>query len=258
MSARHCRNGIAALAASLAVADAAAAAEDEPAREQPKILNQVDIIGDPGEFCAIPGSAHCPDETVDTAAGRLDYLFAGFPRSTDGFRTIDAAPGCNETDETGFHTVEPMVRLVPEPTTAIFQRLEFKYGFSDMEADETCPGPSTGDFRHDPSRRYCVARLGNIDTGQHPTCLRHFISPAADFDRVATAYCNRFARIRYKLDDIRAAALAAAPPPRLDGAEACYPPCDPSACAAASPRRSAPVRLTGIQTVRTGHAYGTG
>lgn len=50
MSARHCRNGIAALAASLAVADAAAAAEDEPAREQPKILNHVDIIGDPGNF----------------------------------------------------------------------------------------------------------------------------------------------------------------------------------------------------------------
>jgi Fe(3+) dicitrate transport protein len=145
-------------------------------------------------------------DMVDTAAGRFGYLFEGFLRGTDGFKTIDAAPDFNDTDETGFNTIEPMVKLAWEPASSVYQRLEFKYGFTDKEADETYLGLSTEDFRNDPFRRYSASRFDNIDTEHHRTYLRHFISPTTNFDLVTTAYYNQFARNWYKLNDIRSAA----------------------------------------------------
>lgn len=145
-------------------------------------------------------------DTVETGAGRFGYLVEGFLRGTDGFKSIDPAPGFNDTDETGFNSIEPMVRLAWEPSSGIYQRLEFKYGFTDKEADETYLGLSTEDFRDDPFRRYSASRFDNIDTEQHRTYLRHFISPTENFDLVTTAYYNKFARNWYKLNDVRAAA----------------------------------------------------
>jgi Fe(3+) dicitrate transport protein len=140
--------------------------------------------------------------TLSTEAGRFGYLFEGYFRNTDGFKTIDAAPGFNNTDQTGFTNIEPMVKLAWEPLSSVYQRFEFKYGFTDKEADETYLGLSTADFRADPFRRYSASRFDNIETEQHRTYLRHFISPADNFDLVTTVYYNKFARNWYKLDNI--------------------------------------------------------
>lgn len=141
--------------------------------------------------------------TVDTTGGRVGYLAEFYLRDTDGFKTIDAAPGFNATGETGFSNIEPMVKLFWEPRSNRYQRLEFKYGFTDRQADETYLGLSTADFRRDANRRYAASRFDNIDTEQHRTYLRHFISPTDNFDLVTTAYYNKFARNWYKLNDIR-------------------------------------------------------
>lgn len=143
--------------------------------------------------------------TLDTDAGKVGFVFEGYVRETDGFKTIDAAPGFNNTDQTGFYNLEPMIKLAWEPESSVYQRFEFKYGFTDKEADETYLGLSTADFRADPFRRYSASRFDNIDTEQHRSYLRHFISPTDDIDIVTTVYFNKFARNWYKLNDIRAA-----------------------------------------------------
>jgi len=141
--------------------------------------------------------------TVETTLGKVGYLAEFYLRGTDGFKTIDRAPGFNDTGETGFTNIEPMAKLFWEPNSSVYQRIEFKYGFTDRQADETYLGLSTADFRRDPNRRYAASRFDNIDTEQHRTYLRHFISPHENFDLVTTAYYNKFARNWYKLNDIR-------------------------------------------------------
>jgi len=143
---------------------------------------------------------------LETAVGRFSFIFEGYFRGVDGFKTIDAAPGFNDRDDTGFQNIEPMIKLAWEPSTEIYQRFEVKYGFTDSEADETYLGLSTADFRADPDRRYSASRFDKIEREQHRSYLRYFISPTENFDLVTTAYYNKFARNWYKLNDIRAAA----------------------------------------------------
>ncbi len=45
-----------------------------------------------------------------------------------------------------------MGRLSWEPNTGIYQKLEVKYGYSSMDADETYLRLSEVDFRNDPFR----------------------------------------------------------------------------------------------------------
>ncbi len=140
--------------------------------------------------------------TVDTDIGRVGYLAEFYLRDTEGFKSIDPAPGFTATDRTGFTNIEPMLKLAWEPNTSSYHRFEFKYGFTDKEADETYLGLSTADFRQDPNRRYSASRFDNINTEHHRTHLRHFFSPNKNFDLVTTAYYNKFRRNWFKLGSI--------------------------------------------------------
>jgi Fe(3+) dicitrate transport protein len=144
-------------------------------------------------------------DSVRTASGTFGYLLEGYLRDTDGFKTIDRAPGARGRGDTGFHNIEPMIKLSFEPATALPQRFEFKYGYTDKVADETYLGLTTADFRADPYRRYAASRFDEIETEQHRTYLRHFISLTGSLDVVTTLYYNSFARNWYKLNDILAA-----------------------------------------------------
>ncbi|MDZ7735213.1 MAG: TonB-dependent receptor [Gammaproteobacteria bacterium] len=141
--------------------------------------------------------------TVDTDIGRVGYLAEFYLRDTEGFKSIDSAPDFTDTDNTGFHNIEPMLKLIWEPNTATYNRFEIKYGFTDRELDEGYLGLNTADFRRDPNRRYSSTRFDNIDAEQHRTHLRHFFSPNENFDLVTTAYYNKFQRNWFKLHDIR-------------------------------------------------------
>lgn len=142
-------------------------------------------------------------KTHDTEFGRFGYLVEGFYRRSDGFKTIDSTAGYEGSDNTGFSQVEPMVRLMWEPNTEMYQRLEVKFGYSNMDADETYLGLSETDFRHDPYRRYAASRFDNIETEHFRGFARYFISPTDDLDIVTTAYYSEFARNWSKLNDLR-------------------------------------------------------
>jgi Fe(3+) dicitrate transport protein len=157
------------------------------------------IYGSYGEF----RSHGFVGDTVETDHGRFGYVVEGFYRGSDGFKTIDETADFHNGDQTGFQQVEPMVRLSWEPNTDMYQKLEVKFGYSSMDADESYLGLSEVDFRNDPFRRYSASRFDNMDSDRYGGFARYFISPTDDLDIVTTAYYSEFNRNWSKLNDIR-------------------------------------------------------
>ncbi len=143
------------------------------------------------------GDAHEIDKV-----GRVGYLVEGFLQRNDGFRTIDAATAYPGSDRTGFSRVEPMVKIFWEPDTRIYNRIEFKYGFTEMDADETYLGLRGADFRNDPFRRYAASRFDNIATRHHRASIRHLVEPMPDLQIATTGYFQYFHRNWAKLNNI--------------------------------------------------------
>lgn len=142
-------------------------------------------------------------DTQETKYGNIGYVIEGYFRGADGFQKIDAAPGFNRSDDTGFTNIDPMIKLSWEPLTDIYQKFEFKYGYSNKGANASYLGLSTEDFNSDPYRRYSSSRFDNIEREQHRTYLRHTIAPADNFNLETTAYYSHFKRSWYKLNDLR-------------------------------------------------------
>ena len=141
--------------------------------------------------------------TIETAAGRIGYLLELSARRNDGFKEIDATPDFRASDDTGFTKIEPMLKLSWEPQTTHYQRIEFKAGYTDFDANETYLGLSEEDFKDDPIRRYSASRFDEINTWHTRLSLRHHIELTNDATLTTTAYYHRFHRNWYKLHDIR-------------------------------------------------------
>jgi Fe(3+) dicitrate transport protein len=141
-------------------------------------------------------------ETVESAgSGRFGYLVEIYQRSTDGFKELDqpqtrVGPGAGDT---GFSNIEPMIKLSWEPATALRQRFEFKYGYTDRDADETYLGLTTADFDANPYRRYAGSRFDNIATEHQRSYLRHSIAFSEATQLTTTAYYNEFHRNWFKI-----------------------------------------------------------
>ena len=147
--------------------------------------------------------------TIETKAGRFGFLFELFHNQSDGFRTIEEGEGYNGSDDTGFRVTEPMVKLFWEPSGWVPQRFEFKYGYTDLDADESYVGLSEEDVDRNPDRRYAGTRFDNITTEQHRTYLKYLIEPADGLKLETALYYNKFERNWRKLDDIEVAGAAA-------------------------------------------------
>jgi len=141
--------------------------------------------------------------TIDTNAGSFGFLLEGYSRKNDGFKKIDETADFRDGDDTGFSKFEPMIQLSWEPNTEIYQRLEFKYGRTDLDANETYLGLSEADFKASPLRRYAASRFDNIATIQNRSHLRYTVSPTENLDITTTLYYNSFKRNWYKLKDLR-------------------------------------------------------
>ena len=140
--------------------------------------------------------------STDIESGTVGVLVEHYFRTTEGFKTIDETPDFERGDRTGFTKDEPMVKLSFEPHGGPDQRWEFKFGYTEMDADETYLGLSDVDFKRDPYRRYAASRFDNIDTSHVRTSLTHSIEPLPDFQIATTGYFNRFERAWYKLHEV--------------------------------------------------------
>ena len=141
--------------------------------------------------------------TFSTGAGQVGFLLEGYFRKNDGYKTVDETPDFRDGDDTGFTKADPMIKLSWEPDTAMYQRLEFKYGTSELDANETYLGLSEADFAADPYRRYAASRFDNIKTKERRSYLRYALAPSDDLDIIATLYQNTFSRNWYKLKELR-------------------------------------------------------
>lgn len=137
-----------------------------------------------------------------SGGGKAGYLVEGFYHRIDGFKTIDAAPGFADGEDTGFTRVEPMIKLFWEPPTETYHRFEVKYGYSDLDADETYMGLSEADFAANPFQRYAASRLDNIQTENHRATFRHIMEPAANLRIATTVYLQHFKRNWAKLHSL--------------------------------------------------------
>ena len=146
---------------------------------------------------------------IETEAGTLGYLAEIYYKRSDGFRTIEGAPGfgIGQSDQTGYKVIEPMIKLSWEPNTLIEQKIEFKYGFTDVDADESYLGLTEGDLAVNPYRRYAGSFLDNIQTQQHRTYLKHSIALTDDFDVQFAAYYNQFERDWFKIRQVNGVSL---------------------------------------------------
>ena len=136
--------------------------------------------------------------TQKTDAGVFGVVLELFHNQSDGFRTIDKVGG-----DTGFMTIEPMVRLFWEPDTLLKQRLEFRFGYSRFDGDETYTGLTDADLAADPFRRYVATQFDNMSSDQFRYSLTHTMQPTDDLRVETTAYYTSFDREWYRLGDVR-------------------------------------------------------
>lgn len=137
-------------------------------------------------------------DVVTTDAGTFGYLLEMHGQMSDGFRTIRGYEGRG----TGFQLYEPMFKAFWEPATAMEQRIEFKFGYTDFDADESYLGLSEVDARRTPRDRYPSTVFDNIDTDHIRTYLRWQGQPTDNLSLESTAYFNRFNRNWYKIDSV--------------------------------------------------------
>jgi len=141
--------------------------------------------------------------TLNTSAGQFGYLVEYYSRQSDGFKSIDETADFLNGEDTGFSKTDPMIKLSWEPNTDIYQRFEFKYGTSELDANESYLGLSEADLAANPNRRYAASRFDNIQSKQSRNYLRYVVAPTDDLDIITTLYNNDFSRNWYKLKDIR-------------------------------------------------------
>jgi len=143
-------------------------------------------------------------KTFDAGAGgQFGILVEGYRRQSDGFKKIDETADFRNGDDTGFSKTDTTVKLSWEPATTMYQRIEFKRGNSDLDANETYLGLTQADFNADPTRRYSASRFDNIKSQQEQTTLRWSMSPNDNIDLITTLYQTDFKRNWYKLKDLR-------------------------------------------------------
>lgn len=137
-------------------------------------------------------------DIVNTNNGKFGYLLEMFYSESDGFRNIQGS-----SRDTGYQRIEPMLKLFWEPDSAVKQRFEFKFGYTDFDANESYLGLTEADRRSNPFDRYAASQFDNIDTFQYRTYLKWLIEPSENVKIETTAYYNRFNRNWYKLHDLR-------------------------------------------------------
>jgi Fe(3+) dicitrate transport protein len=142
--------------------------------------------------------------TLDTGNGKFGYLLEMFYDGSDGFRDVQSTPENSNPKDTGHSLIEPMLKLSWEPDTAMKQKFEFRYGFSDLDANESYLGLTDDDARNNPDMRYAGSRFDNITTQHHRTHLKYSFAPTENLSFNTTAYFNQFERNWYKLNKVGA------------------------------------------------------
>ncbi len=140
---------------------------------------------------------------------RFSWLVETVQSQNDGFKTIDGPEGV-DMGPTGFDIEDYLVKLQfdSDPTSALYQSLRIKAGYTDQVSDETYLGLTDEDFRLDPNRRYAASH-GDVFNGQHDQVqVSYVIDPESNWRGEVTVYRNNFARNWFKLQSVNGTGIS--------------------------------------------------
>jgi len=164
-----------------------------------------------GQFNEIRNHSYFGGTEQLDSGGRFGYVIEYYTRSNAGFKVMDTnPPDLRGEPDTGFNKKEPMIKMFWEPKTANYQRIEAKFGYTILDANETYVGVSNGDFVNSPFRRYAGTRFDEIESTQFRNYIRHFLEFNNDTNLVTTVYGNTFNRNWQKIADVNGNSISTA------------------------------------------------
>ncbi|MCP5093240.1 MAG: TonB-dependent receptor [Gammaproteobacteria bacterium] len=131
---------------------------------------------------------------------RFSWLLETVQSASDGFKHIDGPTSGN----TGFDLDDYVAKLQFDsaPTSALYQSVRFKAGYTEQTSDETYLGLVDEDFAPDANRRYAASAGDNFVSDHEQYQLSYIIDPGNRWRGEITAYRNDFARNWYKLQAV--------------------------------------------------------
>lgn len=137
--------------------------------------------------------------TVETSMGNVGFVVENFHRENDGFRKTHVTQNNLNQQDTGLRISEQMFKIMWEPKTSKYQRLEVKFGHTNLQFNDGYLGQTQAQFRADPFARFDAARFDQMGTEHFRTYIRHMIELSSDTKLVTTGYGNHFHRNWHKL-----------------------------------------------------------
>jgi len=156
-----------------------------------------------GSFNEIRTHGYFGNTQMLEGGGKLGYVIELYSRNNRGFKELDTnTPDLRTEADTGFAKQEPMLKLSYEPKSALYQKWEAKFGYTNLDANETYLGLNTTDFRSDPFRRLAASRFDEIESTHFRTHIRHFLEFDPKTSLITTIYANTFNRNWQKIHDV--------------------------------------------------------
>jgi Fe(3+) dicitrate transport protein len=149
--------------------------------------NQIDVSFGSDEYYKVQGLLSGVEERT---AWQLDLNSFG----SSGFKDLDSG------GDTGFVRSEANLKIQHDFDSDREQRIVFKLGWADEDADETYLGLTDADFALEPTRRYRASQLANFDTDHITMHLNHGVRFSEKLSLNTKVYWHEFNRAWKKLD----------------------------------------------------------
>lgn len=136
--------------------------------------------------------------------GQWGYLLEAHQHEADGFHSIDRS-----SRDTGFDKEDYMVKLRWRSAegAAVRQQLDLKLNYAEELSNASYLGLTDSQFDQDPTRRYGLTELDQMNNRQHGAVLRHWLAFNDKLALTSTLYRNDFERAWYKVDRIAGQSL---------------------------------------------------
>ena len=136
-------------------------------------------------------------------------MFETVQQESDGFKKIDPNDR-NTTPGFDFNDVLLKARLNTATDASIYQALEFKYGRTKQDAQQSYLGLTDEDYAADPYRLYAATQIDQLDAEFTLRQVSWSIEPSAmPWKATFTYYDNEFERAWYRVNNVAGTGLSA-------------------------------------------------
>ena len=134
---------------------------------------------------------------------RFSWLVETVQAGSDGFKSIDQ-PANAARSPSGYDISDYMVKMQYDsaPSSALYQSLRLKAGYTDQVSDETYLGLTDQDFAADPFRRYAASAGDQFVSDHRQLQLSYVVESEGSWSGIVTAYRNDFDRDWFKLQSV--------------------------------------------------------